>query len=246
MSEYQEIKPSSSLSAYLECIWYFDSFNTQAKPPRVILPDNCIDILFDFSDGPPSYKAYVVGMMTKPIESTRSKLLALRFKPGQAYPFFKMPMSDITDRAIDLKDLIPKEEYLKFARIFDFEYSVSNLPMIESTLNSMLGNISESDQRVLHAINSIEMTSVEGLSKKLNISRQHLKRIFSQYVGISPKKFNRIQRLNVAIDHVRSLKRDKIDWASVAHRFDYVDQSHFIKDFKAISGTTPTQYFFVN
>jgi AraC-like DNA-binding protein len=29
----------------------------------------------------------------------------------------------------------------------------------------------------------------------------------------------------------------------LAHRLDYYDQAHFIKDFKAFSGITPKEYF---
>jgi AraC-like DNA-binding protein len=202
-----------------------------------------VDILFDFSDGSDRFKAYVVGMMTKPIQSTRSKILALRFKPGQAYSFFKGPMSEITDQAVDLKELLAKDEYLKFKRVFDFEFSTSKLGIIESSLELMLGNLHGSDQRVFAAVNMLERYSVEEISNKLNMTRQHLRRIFSQYVGISPKKFSNIRRLNSVVGSVRKSGTRKADWASIAQDFDYTDQSHLIREFKAISGLTPTQYF---
>ncbi len=243
MADYEEIKPNNLLSPFLECLWFFDSNSADQKPARTILPDNCVDILFDFSDGSDRLRAYVVGMMTKPIYSTRSKILALRFKPGQAYRFLKAPMSEITDQAVDLGDLLSTDECQKFRRVFDLEFSTSNLSIIERSLETMIGDLCGSDRRVLAALDMLDNYSIEEISNRLSMSRQHLKRVFSQHVGISPKKFSRIQRLNSVVESVRTAGARKADWASIAQDFDYTDQSHFIREFKAISGLTPTQYF---
>ncbi|NJK87057.1 MAG: AraC family transcriptional regulator [Bacteroidales bacterium] len=41
----------------------------------------------------------------------------------------------------------------------------------------------------------------------------------------------------------RNKKGKKNDWFELFYKYGYYDQSHFIKDFKKITGKTPNQYF---
>ncbi|MEZ4740843.1 MAG: helix-turn-helix transcriptional regulator, partial [Bdellovibrionota bacterium] len=237
---YQEFKPNYDLAPFLECFWYCECYmdNWHHK----VLPDNCIDILFDFSDGSSKLKSFVTGMMTKPIISTRTKILALRFKPGMAYSFFKMPLSEIIDQSVDLKDLLPQQDYINFIRVFDNEFSPSHLIVIENAISSMLKNISNTDSRIVAAISNSHL-NVEELSASLGVSRQHLRRLFNQYVGLSPKQYFRVQRVNNLIRQVSKNASLPGGWAWIAQECGFTDQSHLIKDFKSISGETPIQYF---
>ena len=54
------------------------------------------------------------------------------------------------------------------------------------------------------------------------------------------KLYSRIARLNYALD--LKVARPDLSWASVACDADYFDQTHLIKDFKALAGETPSEF----
>lgn len=65
-------------------------------------------------------------------------------------------------------------------------------------------------------------------------------RIFSQYVGVSPKWVIKRYRLHEAAEQLAD--DEAIDWPTLALDLGYFDQAHFIKDSKAIVGSAPAEY----
>jgi AraC-like DNA-binding protein len=64
--------------------------------------------------------------------------------------------------------------------------------------------------------------------------------VFAADVGLTPKVFSRVLRFQRVLALIR---RDRqIDWADVAVASGYYDQAHFIHDFRAFSGMSPTAY----
>lgn len=72
------------------------------------------------------------------------------------------------------------------------------------------------------------------------VSKRTLQRIFSQYVGVGPKWVIKRYRLHEAADQLAG--GNVVDWPRLALDLGYFDQAHFIKDFKAMVGRTPTEY----
>jgi AraC-like DNA-binding protein len=72
------------------------------------------------------------------------------------------------------------------------------------------------------------------------MSVRSLQRLFSQYVGVSPKWVIRRYRLHELLERMHS--GEQPDWAQLAAELGYFDQAHLSNDFKAITGYTPTEY----
>ena len=63
---------------------------------------------------------------------------------------------------------------------------------------------------------------------------------FDREIGLKPKMVHRIFRFMRIVESIDG-RRD-VDWAAVALDCGFHDQAHFIKDFRAFSGLTPTEY----
>ena len=77
------------------------------------------------------------------------------------------------------------------------------------------------------------------LTEKLHISQSQLEKRFRRIVGTSPKKFASIVRLKYVMCHAPKE-------ASMTHlglEAGFFDQTHFIKGFKSLTGTTPHRFF---
>ncbi len=83
-----------------------------------------------------------------------------------------------------------------------------------------------------------EDISLSRLSAVANLSAYHLIRVFTRETGLQPHKYLTQARVNKA----RELLSGELPIAAVALETGFVDQSHFTRQFKRITGVTPGQY----
>lgn len=217
---YREIAPSPRLAPWVECFW-----TRGDEPPagRVrVLPDGCADLVFELRNG----AALAVGTMTRPLvfESHEpAEYLGVRFRPGRAAAFLRIPLAEITDARVSLRELwreVPERV---------------TIPALEEALLQRLAP--ERDPRVDAAVDRIVRGAarVDEVAREIGISRQHLARQFRHHVGMSPKTFARVMRFR----RLLSSLRPNPDWADVAAQHGYCDQAHLIDDFRELAGETP-------
>ena len=84
------------------------------------------------------------------------------------------------------------------------------------------------------------ITRVDDVTDMFGIRPRTLQRLFSRYVGVSPKWVLRRYRLHEAAAVLA--QEQHRPWAEVAAELGYFDQSHFIRDFTAAIGLTPVAY----
>ena len=72
------------------------------------------------------------------------------------------------------------------------------------------------------------------------VSTRQLERAFLEQVGVAPKIFGRLARLSHALDLRRKDARE--EWASIALAAGFFDQSHMVRDFRALTGETPERF----
>lgn len=83
-----------------------------------------------------------------------------------------------------------------------------------------------------------ENISIETLSTICGLSPFHLIRVFGQSIGVPPH----IYLKQVRIKRAKELLAKGFPALFVAHEMGFVDQSHFSKQFKQITGITPRKY----
>nr|WP_308375562.1 helix-turn-helix transcriptional regulator [Pseudoalteromonas piscicida] len=81
--------------------------------------------------------------------------------------------------------------------------------------------------------------SVNAITKSNPNKRRQLERKFLDLVGISPKHLSKLVRLQSALTLL--INRED-NFTNIAYKSNYYDQSHFIKDFKALTGVNPRAF----
>lgn len=84
-----------------------------------------------------------------------------------------------------------------------------------------------------------DLESVSMLAQRVGIGRRMLERLCKRTFGFSPKQLLRRQRFMRSLMHFSSDKSGKWIDAIDAH---YYDQAQFVRDFREIMGTTPSEY----
>ncbi|HYI12597.1 MAG TPA: AraC family transcriptional regulator [Thermoanaerobaculia bacterium] len=233
---YAELAPTAALRPWVECFW--TRRDDAPRGEQRVLPDGCADLVFDLRSG----ESDVVGTMTRPLvlpPGDGSDFLGVRFRPGRAATFLRIPLVEITDAQVSLGDLWK-----------GWSGSLLEQPVgriVAAMESELLGRLDpDRDRRVDAAverlIDSRGAARVEELAREIGISRQHLARQFLHHVGVSPKSFARVMRFRGVIESLG----DDPDWADAAAAHGYYDQSHLIAEFRELAGTTPGAFHFSN
>lgn len=174
----------------------------------------------------------------------KGQVFGVKFKPGAFYPFMKSPVSQFTDDALCFEDVfgVDSAELEKAILVHD-----DDSLMVEQVENFLRDRLPERDETVT-LINQIvdriiadrSISKVDDVVAHLHINKRTLQRLFSQYVGVSPKWVIQRCRLQDAVDQLAN--GDTENCAKMALELGYFDQAHFIKDFKMLIGQSPAAY----
>jgi AraC-like DNA-binding protein len=171
-------------------------------------------------------------------------VFGIKLRPGAFYPFYQAPVATLTDQAIGLDTVFG-------AAGADYERHVlictSVDEMISCAEQFLRTRLPPPDERVALINTVVEqiaadrtITRVGAIADRIGVSRRTLQRLFSQYVGVSPKWVIQRYRLLEAADQLAH--NANIDLPSLAQTLGYFDQAHFINDFRATIGSTPAEY----
>ncbi|MEQ1731514.1 MAG: helix-turn-helix transcriptional regulator, partial [Vicinamibacterales bacterium] len=169
--------------------------------------------------------------------------VVVRFQPAGFYRLFHAGVEPLADTALDACDVIGPE-------VGRLCVSLSAAPTAEcqvSLVNAFFEpRITAARPRHAAADAALAMLDAHGSSRVADmvrasgLSARQFERAFREQMGISPKLFARAARLHFAL----GLKRinPTHTWTRVSQEAGYFDQTHFVKDFKALAGQTPSTF----
>ncbi|MEK4976102.1 helix-turn-helix domain-containing protein [Bacillus sp. FSL K6-6540] len=170
--------------------------------------------------------------------------IRVKFRPGGFYPFVNTSMDRLTDSSIGTMEILQVEPHTLEQGLLTAEEPELKVRYMEELIRRILPEEDEQIERIHTMIDQIhhnrDIIRVEQVSECFHMSPRSLQRLFKQYVGVSPKWVIRLYRLQNAAEMLDGL--DHQDVLELAMDMGYYDQSHFIRDFKAVIGKTPEVY----
>lgn len=248
------LSPAPVLRPYIRNYWLVQSHSKLVFQHEEFLhPEGGFGMIFNFGDnfsfdGQLIQKKYLLdGANSK---SRRMQFqgnveaIGIRFYTGGAYPFLKIPLYKLADEFLLLDDLalnlidslyesiINTSDILEKIRLLE-KWLIQRLHNSDTTLSGLI----TPSLRLLH--NTEEDRSIKKIADDLYISQRQLERVFKTQVGMTPKQYARIRRIEEARHF---LKNQSVNRGTIGIAPGYYDQSHFIREFKAQVGMTPLQY----
>jgi AraC-like DNA-binding protein len=185
----------------------------------------------------------VTGRFTRLLDGA-GRAFGVKFRPAGFRPFLGSPVSALADRTLPVSTVFGAGGEAAAARM---EAENDDARVVEMALELVRAHLSEPDPNV-PTVNGIvalivaerSITRVDDVAERTGIGKRSLQRLFSEYVGVSPKWVIQRYRLHEAVERLDAGQH--VNLAQLAVELGYFDQAHFVRDFKALVGRPPSAY----
>jgi AraC-like DNA-binding protein len=163
------------------------------------------------------------------------------FNLGGACRFFAHPLAIFLNEQVAVEDVWGHVGAILRERLLEAATPGDALGVMEDVLLGQLTGRPVPDPAVTAAACALSRgVPVGEVADGLGLLPRTLRRRFTAQVGLTPKRFARVRRLQRV---VRDLDGEaQADWATVAARHGYADQPHLTDEFRELVGVTPTAY----
>ena len=252
-------KPALALADYVDNLWLYEGYEGEHANER-ILPTGTMELVINLREnelriydadetdrcsrfsGAVVSGAYGKGFLSDTEEE--AFLIGIHFKPGRAFPFLGLRADEISDTHIDLETLWGNYAKQLREQLHNAKDPQERFRLLEDGLLSHLSDSPENHYAVstaLELLSGENDISVRAIARNVGLSERRFIQLFKSEVGMTPKRFSRVQRFQRARAVIHS-QEDGADWTGIAFECGYFDQSHFIREFREFSGMSPAAY----
>jgi len=252
--------PQPPLSNFVDLFWFYDGYSPGPHSKERLMPDGSIELVINLKEDEArvydrenlnKYTRLPGALLCGPHSSffvidtaQQASVIGIHFKPGGAFPFFKMPASELHNLHVSLEDVWGHEAGLLRDRLLEAQTPQKKIHVLEQCLLEQAFKPLERHRAVDCALglfrNIHTAPAIADLADEIGISSRRFIQLFSNEVGLTPKIFARVRRFQNVLLQLRNAH--EIEWADLAAGCGYFDQAHFIHDFKEFSGINPTTY----
>jgi methylphosphotriester-DNA--protein-cysteine methyltransferase len=164
------------------------------------------------------------------------------FRELGAAQFFDQPLHELFGSMVSLADLLPPSELSEVRERLEAAESPSMRAAIVDRYLCQRLRARKPDDLVSAAVAAIRGAGgalrIAALARQLGTSQDPLEKRFRRLVGASPKQLSSILRFRrVVAGYARGRPL-----TALAHEAGYYDQSHLIRDFRAITSEAPERF----
>ena len=251
-------KPGPPLDVWVRSVWYFEGRELEHDLERVI-PDGCMQLLVNLVedelrwwDGsnpgktPPQRVSggAVSGSFSAPIAINTAEQRAITgvtFVPGGAAAFLGVGAHDFANKHVAFSDL-PALRSLR-DRLLE-TWAIGSSQVLDTWMNFLNDQFNPQRLEHVHIARRLleDGLKVQETADAMSISVRKLRHDFRAAVGLSPKKYARIHRLQCLLEDIAADATTQRNWADLAHAYGYYDQAHFAHGFSQLTGVAPAAY----
>jgi AraC-like DNA-binding protein len=175
-------------------------------------------------------------------DERKISLIGVHFRPGGGNAFFDLPAGELYNKIISLDELWKRRAAELRERLVQASTAKTRFRVLENFFIQLLQipNRHPAVALALQQFQQPEIPSVSAIVDQTGFSTRHFNQLFRDQVGLTPKLFCRIQRLQQVLDMLSA--KPQVDWMDIVSTCGYFDQAHFIHDFRMFTDCTPTEY----
>ena len=248
LGSYREYEPPSHLALVAEAAW---SFRTTREISHRVLPDPAVSLAFwccrEPSGRPVSPRLALIGAKTRPHLvrfEAGCEITALRLKLEWIEPVLGLVPGDHDDAEHDLPAILPNFGAPLFDHLVGTRTCTEAAGLLETAVARQLrGTRVEYAKVPGGALDLVRRARgcvpIERVARHMGVSMRHLRRVVRQAAGMSLKAYARAQRIVGAM--TAADRENRPQWARLAADSGFYDQSHLVRECRALCGMTPVE-----
>ncbi len=172
------------------------------------------------------------------------ELMGISFYEGGAYPFLAVPLAELRNE-IALLDVLDRPAFMQlYGRLYEAESLTARVCLLDQWLLGLLALGKARDPLIPASLAMLRASegrlSIPQLAQEFAISQRQLERLYQSQVGMSPKQYAQLLRVETARLELKRLRGQSN--TRLAAELGFYDQSHLIREFSAVVGMTPYRY----
>lgn len=194
------------------------------------------------------FGSFAGGLYARPVQVRHegsSRGVQFDLEPPAVRALLGVPAGELAERTVGLEDLLGAGagrlgERLHAAPDADARFTILDEVLVDALAQARTPARPDVERAwgLLRA--SGGRLRIEALADEIGCSRRHLAKQFQREVGVSPKIAARLIRFEAVRHRVGS-----VPLARLAAEHGFSDQAHLTREFRALSGASPTQFPFV-
>lgn len=238
--------PAALRSAVAHATAYEERFAKGSEVVERVLPDGASRLLIVLQRDVATI--HVAGASARPVMlSMRGHMhgLSIALHPGASLGLFGVPADELAGRTVPWDAIVSKAYRGVPEQLAAAADDAARMGLVLNTLGAMHRPSDPISRRLLeqaasHLRAQAGDISVRTLAAAMNLSERRLQQVFASQLGLAPSVWRRLQRLHRTLRFLRAAEAPQ--WAELALRAGYYDQSHLINEFRALCGLTPLQF----
>ncbi|MCW5657625.1 MAG: AraC family transcriptional regulator [Burkholderiaceae bacterium] len=238
--------PPALRTAVAHATAYEERFAQGKEVVERVLPDGASRLLIVLQSG--SASIHIAGARASPVVLTmRGHMhgLSVTLQPGATLGLFGVPADELAGRTLPWDDIADKAHRHLPDQLAMAADDVARVNLVLQSLRAMRRQTETSSFRLAeYAASALRASaggiSIRALADKMSLSERRLQQVFAAQLGLAPSVWRRLQRLHGTLRLLRTAETPQ--WAQLALRAGYYDQSHLINEFRALCGLTPQQF----
>jgi AraC-like DNA-binding protein len=249
--------PCAALRPYVERLWVWrDDARRDGTNRQWLLPNGGMQVVFRFSPplrvladetdtlGRTFGSSLVGGIRTEAYlrEVARPEYaVGAQLRAGAGALLLGVPADALAFRHTSLDDLWGIEAELARERLAEAPTPAQQLDALETILLRRVARAGAPSPLIQAALAQVARgASIAQLVDASGVSHRHFVAQFTRAVGLTPKLYARVLRFAHSLELIQRARPPS--WASLALTGGYSDQAHFVREFRAFSGLTPSEY----
>ncbi|MGH8319388.1 MAG: helix-turn-helix domain-containing protein [Steroidobacteraceae bacterium] len=251
--------PAPPLDRYIECLWWSHREEPQHHSEHM-LPSGGAQLVIALHEMPilclPSGErspiAWSGGVVHGP-QSTfyvagpkpKGGAVGVSFRPGAAGAVLGVSMVELADHHVTLEAIWGTRSVDLHHRLMAAAEPNEVFRILEQSLAARIHRPILIHPAVAHALalrpaDATSLARVADVQRTSGYSPRHFIALFRAAVGLNPKHYYRIQRLNAAVRSIAAGDRQGL--SHIAAAAGYSDQAHLTREFREFAGIAPTKY----
>lgn len=250
--EYREFRPPPGFSRHVECLWWLHDAEPVPEA-QTIYPDGRCELIAHLgqpmqlrqADGNwhtqsttlfAAQQRQAIGLRA----TGEVACLGLRLRPAASAIVAGPLLPGLRDQIVDLAQLNPEVSMQLVLAAADFRRDSDPSPVWQRLRRSMLAH--SPDATIAAVVDKVQATrGLLRVSDMANIAKLGIRALQARFllaVGLSPKEFSRLLRLQAAL---RLIDQSQQSLAGTAAEAGFSDQAHATREFRRTLGLTPAR-----